>query len=336
MDFDGSSDVDLPGVNTGGSQDTSGKANTSGNADTVTNGVYSEGDQSINGSKTFTADTQVGADDKPHLKIQPNESGSDSAYTAHIKVNGDGMEIGHNSQSRNLYLQPGDTTRLTMWPNGNVLQRGSDTYLRHYWQHSTTGGHLWAMGDSADLLNVHRMYFSNGGSFYWYHDGGYRLKQTATALSPYETNAYTLGTSSMYFSDAFSYAWSLFSDRRAKKDIVDTTLGLEFVNSVRPVEFTWKEGNSGRRHQGFIAQELRDALDATDGVTASEQAMWCDSSVTGEATVESFPDEPDKVTPKPDLQCIRPTELISVLVKAVQELSVKNDALEARLTVAGI
>jgi hypothetical protein len=48
VSFNGSANIDLPGVNTAGNQ------NTTGNAGTVTNGVYTTGDQSIGGAKTFT------------------------------------------------------------------------------------------------------------------------------------------------------------------------------------------------------------------------------------------------------------------------------------------
>jgi hypothetical protein len=50
VSFNGSANIDLPGVNTTGNQDTS------GNAATVTNGVYTTGDQTIDGTKTFSED----------------------------------------------------------------------------------------------------------------------------------------------------------------------------------------------------------------------------------------------------------------------------------------
>lgn len=49
VSFDGSADINLPGVNTTGNQ------NTTGNAATVTNGVYTIGDQTISGVKTFSS-----------------------------------------------------------------------------------------------------------------------------------------------------------------------------------------------------------------------------------------------------------------------------------------
>lgn len=54
VSFDGSANINLPGVNTAGNQ------NTTGNAATVTNGVYTTGNQTIAGTKTFSS-TIVGS-----------------------------------------------------------------------------------------------------------------------------------------------------------------------------------------------------------------------------------------------------------------------------------
>ena len=51
VSFNGSAAINLPGVNAAGNQ------NTSGNAGTVTNGVYTVGNQTIGGVKTFSSNT---------------------------------------------------------------------------------------------------------------------------------------------------------------------------------------------------------------------------------------------------------------------------------------
>jgi hypothetical protein len=53
VSFNGSAAIDLPGVNAAGNQPTS------GNAGTVTNGVYTVGDQTIAGVKTFSSNLKV-------------------------------------------------------------------------------------------------------------------------------------------------------------------------------------------------------------------------------------------------------------------------------------
>ncbi len=54
-------------------------------------------------------------------------------------------------------------------------------------------------------------------------------------------------------------AWSNLSDIRAKTNIQDLDLGLDFVMALRPVSFTLKQGN-GRTDLGFIAQDVETLL----------------------------------------------------------------------------
>lgn len=54
-------------------------------------------------------------------------------------------------------------------------------------------------------------------------------------------------------------AWSNLSDIRGKKDIQDINFGLDFINSLRPVEYKLKDGND-RKDFGFIAQDIEALL----------------------------------------------------------------------------
>ena len=53
--------------------------------------------------------------------------------------------------------------------------------------------------------------------------------------------------------------WSNLSDIRSKEDIEDITLGLDFINALRPVEFSLIDGNDGL-DLGFIAQDIETLL----------------------------------------------------------------------------
>ena len=72
----------------------------------------------------------------------------------------------------------------------------------------------------------------------------------------------TLGTSgnSVVTLIGGQVAWTAVSDRRLKKDILDSDLGLDFIERLRPVSYRLKAGN-GRLDYGFIAQEVETALD---------------------------------------------------------------------------
>jgi hypothetical protein len=60
VSFNGTKNIDLPGVNIGGNQNTTGSsASCTGNSATVTNGVYKTGTQTISGAKTFSSKVTI-------------------------------------------------------------------------------------------------------------------------------------------------------------------------------------------------------------------------------------------------------------------------------------
>lgn len=88
-------------------------------------------------------------------------------------------------------------------------------------------------------------------------------------------------------------AWSNLSDARAKRDIRDLDLGLDFVLALRPVQFRMIEGD-GRTDLGFLAQDVEAVLG--DGYNIL--------SVDGDAE---------------RTLALRYTDFIAPLVKAMQE-----------------
>jgi trimeric autotransporter adhesin len=139
----------------------------------------------------------------------------------------------------------------------------------------------------------------------------------------------TLGNAASDIRAAHGVAtWATVSDERYKKDIVDSTVGLSFINALLPRTFkyktlgelpetfrAYKEGstqvfkNSDTNH-GFIAQEIKAAIDLHPEIKDGFK-LWDEREDGGQEVAEAA--------------------LIPVLVKAIQELSAKNDALEARL-----
>ena len=120
--------------------------------------------------------------------------------------------------------------------------------------------------------------------------------------------------------DTSPYAYAALqirSDKRDKTDIRDTALGLDFINSLRPVDYRFdyrekyedgkRDGSkAGKRvHHGFIAQEVMDNAVAFGGVQ--------DHSVNGGEDVMSIGYE----------------EFVAPLVKAVQQLSAEVTRLSA-------
>jgi len=102
------------------------------------------------------------------------------------------------------------------------------------------------------------------------------------------------------------------SDQRLKQDVVDTSVkGLDTVNAMKVRDFAYKKNPTFTVKAGFIAQELQTAF--PDAVTEDKDRT------------DDLKQEYSKILG------VSRDRLVPVLVKAVQELSVKNDALEARI-----
>ena len=193
---------------------------------------------------------------------------------------------------------------------------------------ATTGGENIAMGWKAVEANEGGVYNVFLGSM----TRGTHPSHSQQIAIGYNIDAapgqVAIGTSAMgkvyneFNTDAL---WSQGSDERLKKDITDSTLGLDFINDLRPVTYTWKPSNelpeefpmyqkeNGRDTEtimtGLIAQEVKTAID-TSGV--SRFGGWGEDN--------------------DGIQQIRAQAFVFPLIKAVQELTAKLEAAEARIT----
>ncbi|MFK7833859.1 MAG: tail fiber domain-containing protein [Winogradskyella sp.] len=91
-------------------------------------------------------------------------------------------------------------------------------------------------------------------------------------------------------------AWTTTSDRRWKENITDASLGLDFLQTLRPVSYIRNNDEKGKTEYGFIAQELEQALinvgDKNNGIISKDDA---------------------------GMYGVRYNDFISITVKAVQE-----------------
>ncbi len=170
------------------------------------------------------------------------------------------------------------------------------------------------------------LYMAAGGTWKFY-----TTNNSTTGFLPYSDNTFDLGSSSTRWDDVYATNGTIqTSDVNLKKDISDATLGLNFIKALRPVEYKWKDGS--RKHQGFIAQEVKTVLDAQ--ADSAEQSMWGLNTVKeGTKVMRPITDENDipqktEVDNEPR-QSLRYTEIIAPLVKAVQELTTRLEALES-------
>lgn len=133
----------------------------------------------------------------------------------------------------------------------------------------------------------------------------------AEPANPFDINTITLGNSSIFSLRCAVQTITSLSDERDKKDIEELPVGLDFINGLSPVTFTWDErgenGKKGIKDFGFTAQDLKKSQEDTD------------IADTLRLISESNPDRLEASYGK----------LLPIMVKAIQELSAEVEKLKA-------
>lgn len=149
------------------------------------------------------------------------------------------------------------------------------------------------------------------------------------SIVPLTDNTYTCGSSGFAWAAIYSNtALNVTSDKRLKTDVQDSDLGLEFINSLRPVSYKFIVGEKKlikeatkdqeavyenvkgqRTHYGLIAQEVKEVLGERDS------AIWCLRDKANDQSQQS----------------LRYEELIAPLIKAIQELSAEVERLKGNV-----
>lgn len=102
-------------------------------------------------------------------------------------------------------------------------------------------------------------------------------------------------------------AWTITSDWRYKDNIISSSLGLNFLSKLKPVSYTRKNDEKARTEFGLIAQEVEEVL-KQEGIENSGML-----TITDEGMYE-----------------LRYNDLIAPMIKAIQELSIKNEIIEVK------
>jgi hypothetical protein len=130
--------------------------------------------------------------------------------------------------------------------------------------------------------------------------------------------------------DGSDTSWAASSDSRLKTNVAPYSAGLSFINDLSVVSFNWKKkrdvpedlvgyhadsddpihGRPGKTYHGFIAQDVRKALDDHPEV-ADGQHFW-------------------KLR-EDGVQTTAPSDLVPILVRAIQELSSQVALLRSEL-----
>lgn len=133
--------------------------------------------------------------------------------------------------------------------------------------------------------------------------------------------------------------WTNISDRRVKKDIKENVPGLSFINKLKPVTYKLDLGAVDKILQRTINKTIDGKITTAPNAdklssTPKEQTTYTgfiaqDVEKAAKALNYDFSGV-DAAKNDKDLYGLRYAEFVVPLVKSVQELSVKNDALEEK------
>jgi hypothetical protein len=148
-------------------------------------------------------------------------------------------------------------------------------------------------------------------------------------IESYAVNSFTFGTAAQGFvTNQFSANanWSRPSDERLKQDIQNDTLGLSFINDLRTVTYRWKGNNEiPENFTGYQSENVKDTSVVMHGMIAQEVKTALDNA--GVSTFKGW--DADDTSGQ---QMLSTEMFVYPLIRAVQELSAKVTAAEARIT----
>ena len=293
--------------------------------ETLTNGVQITGSEFISEGTILLE--KSGAH---HHRILSNDSGNDLAFqqssdtgantnfTTYLRIN-DGGNISLPVDNQRLRL--GASADLELFHNGShsyIQDNGTGAlYI------GSNGGGVYVRGQHGEESII----ANSNGAVELYHDNVKKMETTSVGVTmndtvitngeirPASDNNHSIGRSNRRYITYFGVNGSInTSDRNEKNTIVDSDLGLDFINKLNPVSYKWNK-DDGKTHYGLIVQDLEETLTSI-GKTVSDFGG-----------IYKEPNSP---------MGLGYSELISPLIKAVQELSVENAALKARLDAAGL
>jgi hypothetical protein len=220
------------------------------------------------------------------------------------------------------------TERMRIISNGGVsVQSGNILYLQN--PVNTGAGSVFCPGGGSLSLasyNQTMILLNEDNSILFKVGSGTdraRFDSNGYLLIGYTSSngAYRLQVNSQIFATSSSIATS---DGRYKENVDTITSGLNIVDSLRPVSFTWKEhpvhNFVAGKTVGFIAQEVQEALSEYD---------WVDNIIKTNTSDAILDEDGNEITPSEEFLGIAESNIIPLLVAAVKELKARVETLEA-------
>ena len=274
-----------------------------------------------------------------------NDTGIIRVRGSHVRICDTSNNTFFSGESDKTRLYHNDTVKLETtstgcngpggWnsPDGQAYRAGTDNDLLIYHDgnsrivHSGAGdltlqsNKIWL--GNAGLTEVY-LEATNNGAVEIKHDNVKKFETSANGIivsgsislagpvSPSTDDTWDIGDASYRWDDIRATNGSIVtSDRNEKESITATDLGLAFVNKLTPVSF--KRKGKTRTHYGLVAQDVETVI--TD---------------LGKTTTQFAPLIKDTLDDGTERYGLRYVEFVAPLIKAIQELSAKVAALEAK------
>ena len=234
---------------------------------------------------------------------------------------GDGSNRVNNIYANALFL--GQSTRYLSNASadyGSVQINGSG---QNGWEGFSIDGRAVFMHNGStstglynDVNNEWLFYSLHNDYSAMYFNGSQKIKtenygcKIAGTCRPHVTNGGDSGASDARWGTVYASNGSInTSDRNEKNTIIDSDLGLNFINKLKAVSYKWNDEELGKKtHYGLIAQDIEETI----------------KEIGKDVDNIGMIDKPEK-----GAMGLNYNELIAPLVKAIQELSTKVAALEA-------
>lgn len=244
---------------------------------------------------------------------------SNAANNAQITANGVDSVVSGWRYGSTTYIDGGmimaDTVMASQLLGGTVQLLNNSQY---------TVGSLQITGSSSSNVSVElqsdgalRLTASAGYVFMESGDGtdiqiGYNGDiSTDGDIRPRRDNYYSCGLSSYRWTQVYAVTGTIQTSDENQKESIETLPDkyIDMLDAITPRRYRYIDGTSGRYHAGFIAQEVKAAMDAV-GVSDMEFGGWCLG----------------KDAEGNDLQMLRMEEFMAILLAKIKRLEAQINA----------
>ena len=233
-----------------------------------------------------------------------------------IETTNHGLKVTGNSNSPNGANWDTASSIITggTYGGGIAMVDGSAGFV----QYCHGSGANWELKSGAtDATPETNIKATHNGTVELYYNNSLKIETYASGVKttgnirPTVDDTYHCGVSSAKWDNVYATNGTIqTSDRNEKNSIIESDLGLSFINKLKPVSYKWNNPKYQKTYYGLIAQDLEQTLSTED------------------KTINDFAGL-DKPSDGP--MGLNYSEFISPLIKAIQELTTKIETLETKV-----